>query len=61
MSAWEGRQGLPRQPGKPDGGSRKDSAQEPLSLRPLLESLGGGEFIVTVLLGKEGEGDAGET
>lgn len=60
MNGREGRQDLPEQPVGQDQDSRIGSAQAGLRLRPLLESLAGDEFIVTVLFGK-GEGDAGQT
>lgn len=62
MNGGEDRQGTAEKvkAGDPDVGGRKGSAQAGLGLRPLLESLSGGEFIVTVLLGK-GEDDAGGT
>jgi len=62
MNGGEDRQGTAEKvkAGDPGEGGRNGSAQVGLSLRPLLESLSGGEFIVTVLLGK-GEDDAGGT
>ena len=60
MSGMEGRQELPEQMAGQDGNDRRGSAQAGLRLRPLLESLAGEEFVVTVLFGK-GEGDAGQT
>lgn len=67
MNGGEDRQGTAgkvkageKKAGDPGAGGRKGSAQAGLILRPLLESLSGGEFIVTVLLGK-GEDDAGGT
>lgn len=59
MNGREGRQDLPEQPVGQDWDSRIGSTQAGMCLRPLLESLGGEEFIVTVLFGKE-EGDAGQ-
>lgn len=58
MNGMEGRQDLPGQLAGQDRDDREGSAQAGLCLRPLLESLDGEEFIVTVLFGK-GEGDAG--
>ena len=60
MSGLEGRQELPEQMAGQDGNDRRGSAQAGLRLRPLLESLAGEEFVVTVLFGK-GEGHAGQT
>lgn len=60
MNGREGRQDLPEQPVGQDRDSRQGSAQAGRCLRPLLESLAGDEFVVTVLFGK-GEGDAGQT
>nr|WP_305132727.1 hypothetical protein [uncultured Acetatifactor sp.] len=55
------REGLQDQPGKetvPDRDGSGGGMQAGMSLRPLLESLEGEEFIVTVLFG-EGQGNAG--
>lgn len=60
MNGRENRQDLLEQPVRQDRDDRRDSAQAGLHLRPLLESLAGDEFVVTVLFGK-GEGDAGQT
>lgn len=59
MNGKEGRQDLPGQMAGQDRDGRRGSAQAGLRLRPLLESLAGKEFIVTVLFGK-GEADAGQ-
>ena len=54
MNGMEGRQDLPEQVAGQDGNDRRGSAQAGLRLRPLLESLAGEEFVVTVLFGGGG-------